>query len=332
MRDSLSARNAMLAAAVPWLIAIAGFAFDIAAYWPGQMSFDSAYAWWQARGGETTDIAPPMLIFVWRICDAWLEGPGLVFALHLVLFWSGLALLASALRAGLVRTAALMLIAACAPVPWLLRGHVWTDVALFSALLFAVGALARAQATRRRRWIFAALPALIYAAAVRHNALPAVLPLAIWLGWIATEPESTRTRVAVAAAALVAILVATTALVNGQVQRRVPLWPAAAEWDLGALSVATGEMLLPLFHDRARPRCAGACRRVSRLEHHADAAEHATRCARSLHGESSRRISSPSSGRHGSARYARILARGSRIAGAARSRCSACTIPRGRAS
>ena len=159
MRDSLSARNAMLAAAVPWLIAIAGFAFDIAAYWPGQMSFDSAYAWWQARGGETTDIAPPMLIFVWRICDAWLEGPGLVFALHLALFWSGLALLAGALRAGLVRTAALMLIAACAPVPWLLRGHVWTDVALFSALLFAVGALACAQATRRRRWIFAALPA-----------------------------------------------------------------------------------------------------------------------------------------------------------------------------
>ncbi len=247
MRDSLSARNAMLAAAVPWLIAIAGFAFDIAAYWPGQMSFDSAYAWWQARGGETTDIAPPMLIFVWRICDAWLEGPGLVFALHLVLFWSGLALLASALRAGLVRTAALMLIAACAPVPWLLRGHVWTDVALFSALLFAVGALARAQATRRRRWIFAALPALIYAAAVRHNALPAVLPLAIWLGWIATEPESTRTRVAVAAAALVAILVATTALVNGQVQRRVPLWPAEAQWELAAISVRTGEMLLPPF-------------------------------------------------------------------------------------
>src|SRR4030095_15212253 len=95
------------AAWLPWLIAIAGFAFDLAAYWPGQMSFDSAYTWWQARGGATKGIAPPMLILVWRICDALVSGPGLIFALHLALFWSGLALLAGALRAGTTRTLAL---------------------------------------------------------------------------------------------------------------------------------------------------------------------------------------------------------------------------------
>lgn len=247
MLESSSTRNSVLVATVPWLIAIAGFAFDIAAYWPGQMSFDSAYAWWQARGGYTTDIAPPTFVFVWRIVDAVHEGPGLLFALHLALFWSGLALLATALRMHAWRAAALMLIAAFAPVPWLLRGHVWTDVALFSALLFAVGALARAQATRRRRWLLAAVPALIYAAGVRHNAVPAVLPLAVWLGWIAMSPAATRTRIAVAALALVAIVVASTALVNAQVQRRVPLWPATAEWDLAAISIDTGEMLLPSF-------------------------------------------------------------------------------------
>jgi hypothetical protein len=237
----------MLAEAVPWLIAIAGFAFDIAAYWPGQMSFDSAYAWWQARGGETTDIAPPMLIFVWRICDAWLEGPGLVFALHLVMFWSGLALLAGAFRAGPLRSAAVMLIVALAPVPWLLRGHVWTDVALFSALLFAVGALARAQATRRRRWIIAAVPPLIYAAAVRHNAMPAVLPVVAWLVWLALGPDAPRLRLAAAIVALSAILVGGAAAINAEVQRRVPLWPAEAQWELAAISVRTGEMLLPPF-------------------------------------------------------------------------------------
>jgi hypothetical protein len=246
MWHSAARRSAMMAATVPWLVAIVGFAFDIAAFWPGQMSFDSAYAWWQARGGETTDIAPPMLIFIWRLCDALLEGPGLVFALHLALFWSGLALLASAFRLNAVRSTMLMLLAAFAPVPWLLRGHVWTDVALFSALLFAVGALARAQATRRRRWILAAVPALIYATAVRHNALPAVLPLVVWLAWLATGPDS-RLRFVAAIVSVCAILVAGTALINADVQRRVPLWPAAAEWDLAAISVATGEMLLPPF-------------------------------------------------------------------------------------
>ncbi len=232
---------------MPWLIAIAGFAFDVAAFWPGQMSFDSAYAWWQARGGETTDIAPPMFILVWRVVDALHEGPGLMFALHLALFWSGLALLAGALRLSPPRATALTLIAAFAPVPWLLRGHVWTDVGLFSALLFAVGALARAQATRRRRWILAAVPALIYAAAVRHNAMPAVLPIVVWLVWVALGRDASRMRVAAAVVVLSAILVGGTAAINADVQHRVPLWPAEAEWELAAISVRAGEMLLPPF-------------------------------------------------------------------------------------
>ena len=88
-----------------------------------------------------------MFVFVWRIADAFHEGPALMFALHLALFWSGLALLANALRPSASRAAVLMLVAAFAPVPWLLRGHVWTDVGLFCALLFSLGALARAHAT-----------------------------------------------------------------------------------------------------------------------------------------------------------------------------------------
>jgi hypothetical protein len=188
-----------------------------------------------------------MFIFVWRVRDAWHPGPGLLFALHLALFWSGLALLASALRLGGWRAIALMLIAAFAPVPWLLRAHVWTDVGLFSALLFAAGSLARAQASRRRRWMLAAMPALIYAAAVRHNAMPAVLPFVVWLVWLALGPGASRVRLAAAAAALAAILVGGAAAINANVERREPLWPAEAEWELAAISVRTGEMLLPPF-------------------------------------------------------------------------------------
>ena len=232
---------------VPWLIAIAGFAFDVAAYWPGQMSFDSAYTWWQARGGETTDIAPPILIYVWRAFDAVLEGPGLLFALHLALFWSGLALLVGALRISRPRMLALMLLVAFAPVPWLLRGHVWTDVGMFSALLFAVGALSRAHAAQRRGWILAALPALFYAAAIRHNALPAIVPMIVWAAWLALGSGASRMRVVFLATALCVVSFAITATINAQVQRRVPFWPAAAEWDLAALSIASGEMLLPPF-------------------------------------------------------------------------------------
>jgi hypothetical protein len=232
---------------LPWLVAIAGFALDVAAYWPGQMSFDSAYTWWQARGGDTTDIAPPILIYVWRVCDALLEGPGLVFALHLALFWSGLSLLVGALRLERWRTLAVMLVAAFAPVPWLLRGHVWTDVGLFSALLFVMGALARAQATESRGWLVVALPAFFYAAAIRHNAMPALLPLALWFAWIAVGPAASKRRTALVALALFGVAFAFAVLIGSRVQRQVPLWTSAAEWDLAAISVATGEMLLPPF-------------------------------------------------------------------------------------
>jgi len=230
--------------ALPWLVALAGVAFDLAAFWPGQMSFDSAYTWWQARGGTTTDIAPPVLIYVWRFLDAIVEGPALVFALHLALFWSGLALIADAVATTRWRAIALMLVVALTPVTWLLRAHVWTDVGLFSALVFVVGALAKAQTTARRAWIIAALPALFYAGAVRLNALPAVLPFALWIAWLVAR---SRVRVALAAAAVFFGSAAFAAIVNAQVDRHVPLWTATAEWDLAAISVATGEMWLPPF-------------------------------------------------------------------------------------
>jgi hypothetical protein len=230
--------------AVPWLVAFAGFAFDVAAFWPGQMSFDSAYAWWQARGGTATDIAPPVLIDLWRVCDAIVEGPGLVFALHLALFWSGLALIADAVAATRWRAVALMLAVALTPVTWLLRAHVWTDVGLFSALVLVAGALAQAQATERRAWIAVALPALFYAGAVRFNALPAVLPFAFWIGGLVAR---SRVRIAFVAAVAFFGTAAFASIVNAQVDRHVPLWTATAEWDLAAISIATGEMLLPPF-------------------------------------------------------------------------------------
>lgn len=238
--------------ALPWLLALAAFAFDLAAFWPGQMSFDTAYTWWQARGGETTDVTAPVLVRLWRFCDALLPGPGLPFALHLALFWGGLALLAAALRLGAARSVAAWLIVGFAPVPWLLRGHLWSDVGLFGALTFAAGALAWAQTGNRRHAWLLALPALFYAAALRHNAWPALLPFVVWTAAaVLRDAAPTRPRrplsIAAAALALFVALALGTQAINARVQRHIPLWPSLAQWDLAALSIASGEMLLPAF-------------------------------------------------------------------------------------
>jgi len=233
----------------PWLIALAGFAVDVAAYWPGQMSFDSAYAWWQARNGTSLGIVPPAFVLVWRACATVLPGPALVFTLHLALFWSGLALFVRALRFSSASAIATMLVVAFAPVPWLLRGHVWTDVGLFSALVFASGALATVHATGRRAWLLAALPLLLYAGALRHNALPAVLPFALWFAWLALRSDGAfeRWRVGLASVAVVAATVLFTQSLEATVRGRVPAWPMLAQFDLAALSIDTQQMLLPAF-------------------------------------------------------------------------------------
>lgn len=232
---------------LPWLLAAAGFALDLGAYWPGQVSFDSAYAWWQARGGETSDLVPPALVIVWRACEALHSGPGLVFALHLALFWSGLAAFARALRLRPVACAAAMALVAFAPVPWLLRAHVWTDVGLFSALLSATGVLACVQAGSARRWLWLALPPMFYAAALRHNALPALLPFAIWFARLALPADATRrpAKLATLAFGLLASMLATNHALSQSVQRRVPMWPSLAQFDLVAVSIATNRLLLP---------------------------------------------------------------------------------------
>lgn len=236
---------------LPLLFALAGFLFDLAAYWPGQMSFDSAYAWWQARGGATTDIVPPVFVLAWRACDALVGGPGLLFALHLALFWSGLALLAHALRPRAATMLATMLIVAFAPVPLLLRGHVWTDVALFSTLTFASGALACAQAGSRR-WLLPAVLAVLHAGLLRHNALPALLPFALWFAWLALRGSRdanapSKMRVGMLATGLLGSMVIANGLLDRGVQRTVPLWTSLAQFDLAAMSIATDRMWLPEF-------------------------------------------------------------------------------------
>ena len=229
----------------PWLLALAGCVFDLIAYWPGQMSFDSAYAWWQARGGESSTLVPPAFVLAWRAGLVFVDGPGAIFLAQVLLFWSGLALLAHALRAGAAVTTALFALAGLAPVVLVLRGHVWTDVALFSALAFAVGALATAERCGRRAWLVPALLALAWAGLLRHNALPAILPLLAWAAGLMLQPRASRRRQALLTLALLAAVAATGRGLDATAQRAIPVWPSLAQFDLAAISVATGTLRLP---------------------------------------------------------------------------------------
>lgn len=216
------------------------------------MSFDAAYTWWQARGNATTDITPPAFVHLWRLTGAAIQGPAGPFLFHLCLFWAGLALLVRAFALRVFAMVAVMALAAFTPLPWILRAHTWTDVGLYCALVCAAGGIACADVRGQRRWLLLVIPALAYAGLVRHLALLAVLPFALAVAWLALRttqlPGATRWLAmgGIAAAQLVVVW-GTAWLLAAQVDRRVPLWPMVAQYDIAAVSIATNRMLLPDF-------------------------------------------------------------------------------------
>lgn len=237
----------------PWIAVLAcvlGFLLDVAAYWPGHLSFDSAYAWWQAQGGTSSNIIPPIFVLALRVCAAIGAGPGPVFAFHALLFWAGLGLILTALQVRAGKAVLIAVLLGLAPVPWLLRAHLWTDVGLFCALVFATGALVRAQVRCRAGWLFAALPAIAYAALLRHNALAAILPFAVWwvvlLGRCVGWPVRRHVQAGGVLVFLVALMLLAHAL-ERRVEWRVAMWPSLAQFDLAGMSVRTDRMLLPDF-------------------------------------------------------------------------------------
>jgi len=241
-----------LVRAWPWLFAAFGFALDLAAFWPGQMSFDSALAWSQARHGDANGIVPLVFVLAWRATNVFVTGPGGLFALHLALFWSGLAWLAQALRWRPLRGAIALACIAFLPASWLLRAHVWTDVGVIAAAICALGLLARAQvATRRDAWLGAALPCLAYAALLRHNALPAIVPMLAWWSALAWRLDSVtwKRRAAVVATTCIAALAifGIVRALDASLRERIPVWPSLAQFDLAGMSIETRQMLLPGF-------------------------------------------------------------------------------------
>lgn len=240
-------------AAWPWLCATGGFAFDVVVFWPGFVSFDTAYAWSQARHGDASGITPVVFVDMLRLATTFSGGPDGLFALHLALFWCGLANLAQALKWRPPAGAVALVAIAFLPLPWLLRAHVWTDVGVLAASTCALGLLAQAQtASRRISWLLAALPCLAYAALLRHNALPAIAPLAAWwsaLAWPTTSriPRRRRTVIIATMGLLMLAIFGLGRALDASLHTRIPVWPSLAQFDLAGMSIETRQMLLPDF-------------------------------------------------------------------------------------
>ena len=201
------------------------------------MSADSGYAWWMARGGESNNVQGIGLTWLWRLTDRLVTGPAGPFLCIQALFWFGLAAIARTLARPLVRIA-VMLVVAAAPVCIVLLSHVWSDVALMAALSAATGALLCFRAQGATLWLLLALLLLWWSLILRHNAVPAVVPLYVYAVYLWNLSQSGPSRLRnVAATGLGAVLWLTSVAADRSVDHRVNPFPALALWDLAAISL-----------------------------------------------------------------------------------------------
>jgi hypothetical protein len=239
-------------------LGVLAFAFSVVLYYPGYLSFDSAYQYWQVRTGQVSNQSPVAMIALWQLVDALWPAPAAMLVLHFAAYWTGLVLLALQFWPSLVPRIVFLLGVGFLPPTFVIMGHVWTDVSLIAAMTLAFGLTVTGALRRRPVALVLALPVIVYTGVVRYNALLAILPLATLWAWSASDAWRRRRGAGASAVRGLAVAALAVTLVGGSfafgrvldqrmARERVATWTLVALWDLAAMSVRTDTMLVPEF-------------------------------------------------------------------------------------
>jgi hypothetical protein len=242
---------------VGYLVCAAGFLLCVVAFYPGYMSPDSIRQLTEGRAWSFTDWHPPLMAAVWGVVDRVIPGPFGMLLLHNAAFWAALAVFWRTTYRKSVWLGLCLVGLGFLPPALALLSTVWKDVGLGASLLLASALLHTSRRTNSRSALLISIPLLFYGYGVRQNAAPAILPLALWAGFIALRvfrsPKADAAGRARAAAPFViglayfllltvAVLATTRILTGG---RSSYILQAVLLHDLAAVSKERGEALFP---------------------------------------------------------------------------------------
>ena len=158
------------------VFALLATALVCAVSWPGFMSFDSMYALKQAREGIETGGYPPMVSYVWFVCDQIIRGQGGMFILQNTLVFFGIVQLGKSLAIGPLRIASAIVIVMLSPMTLGPMLVVWKDVAFAGWLLFAYAFTFDFLRHGKRMQLCLALFFITMASCFRLNGITAAMP------------------------------------------------------------------------------------------------------------------------------------------------------------
>ena len=172
---------------IGYLICFFGFGLTLWAFYPGMLSSDSIASLGEGRSGIIYDQNSAVMSYLLGGLDQIITGTGLMMILQVAVFWIAIALLWRAvyqrsLIAGLAIVLFPFLPQILSQIP-----AIWKDVGMAIALLMSVALVFFAKKTGSKAALLLSPIFLFYGFAARLNSLPAVLPIAIWSGFVAAS-------------------------------------------------------------------------------------------------------------------------------------------------
>jgi hypothetical protein len=234
---------------VGYLLCVLCFGLTIWAFYPGFMSPDSIANLADGRSGEFHDINSPLMSWIWGKLDAIVAGPALMLILQNAVFWSAAACFWRATHRKSFALGLCLILFALLPNIFAQLPAIWKDVGLGASLFLAAALLYAADNTKSKAAFFASIAFLFYASAARLNALPAVLPLAIWSGVIFCRLFEIKKRKILLGVGYFAALSSAVYFVNLNLTGGKTVYPFQQIYlyDLAAISVERNEALFPEY-------------------------------------------------------------------------------------
>jgi hypothetical protein len=229
-----------------------------AAFLPGVAMYDTVAQYGEVLSNRVDDWHPPIMVRLWQLFHGIAPTTMPMFALQVVLYAVGFALISAALvRIDRPRAAIATVILALSPLLLGWQMVVLKDAQMLAALLAACGNIAHFRLSNRKMSVVAVAVTVLlicYATFVRGNALFATVPLAVML-------LPTRRRPLVSSALVVigfAVVLAVTPIVNHRLLRAQPSDVAKTQpiFDLAAIAVQTGPGSESVFSRTERDRIA----------------------------------------------------------------------------
>ncbi|MEN9562849.1 MAG: hypothetical protein RIR73_1093, partial [Chloroflexota bacterium] len=165
------------------LIVLACIALTIFIFQPGYLNADAVDQLGQARSGQYSDWHPPVMSWVWSLLDKIAPGALGMFILQVILFWSGLGLLAAFVTPKPLKQILIVLIGFYPPL-FMLLSAVIKDILMAASFLIGFAILLWAGRQRSLPLFFLSLFLIMFGMLTRHNAILIAAPLFLYAGFI----------------------------------------------------------------------------------------------------------------------------------------------------